>query len=237
MEAGEVAALPQDTTVGLLEVVEWFASLTAEDIEQLAATAETVHWDAGDIVFEEGDEGDQCFVIYRGAVKVLRRFADGRRVTLARLQGGDVFGELALFSGETRSATVQAIEPTTAIALSQSHVMSIFRSEPEATLALAAHLAELLRASNERLLEHSLASTSGRVVATLLSQVEAKQARGAGDTDVELVGRPTDVARLAGAARESVERVLHWLENEGVISLKRGKTVVHDPAMLSKLLR
>jgi CRP/FNR family transcriptional regulator len=230
--------LGKETIVGLLEVVEWFASLNAEELDALAKTATTVHWEPGEVIFEEGDQGDSCYVVYSGSVKVLRRFADGRRVTLAKLQGGSVFGELALFSGGRRSATVQATEPTTAISLSEAHVMSIFRSDPEAALSLAAHLAELLRTTNERLLEHSLASTSGRVVATLLSQVEAKQSRGkAGDTDIELVGRPTDIARLAGAARESVERVMHWLENEGVISLKRGKTIIHDPAALQKLLR
>jgi CRP-like cAMP-binding protein len=74
------------------------------------------------------------------------------------------------------------------------------------------------------------------VAATLLGQVEARQAQGAGDRDVALVGTPVDIARLAGAPREQATRVLHWLENEGVITLKRGKTVVHDPAALSRHL-
>lgn len=236
--SGDPVPLGRDTIIGLLEVVEWFASLNAEELDALAQTATPVQWDTGQVVFEEGDPGEDCYIIYTGAVKVVRRFADGRRVTLAKMGGGGIFGELALFSGERRSATVQATEPTTAIALSQNHVMSIFRSDPEAALSLAAHLAQLLRVTNERLLEHSLASTSGRVVATLLSQVEAKQSRGGStDKDIELIGRPTDVARLAGAARESVERVMHWLENEGVVSLKRGKTVIHDVEALQKLLR
>ena len=74
-------------------------------------------------------------------------------------------------------------------------------------------------------------------MATLLSQVEARQAQGAGDHDVEVLGSATDIARLAGSSRESVARVMHWLENEGVISMRRGKTVVHSPSALSTFLQ
>lgn len=213
-----------------------FSSLTREELDDLAGKAETVRWEAGDTVFEEGARGDRCFVIQSGAVKVLRRFPDGRRITLARLEPGAVFGELALFEGERRSATVVALEPTMAVGLDADDVMSILRTDAEAALGMALGLADRLRATNERLFEYALSTVSGRVAATLLSQVEARIAQGAKDRDVEIVGSASDVARLAGAARDSVSRVLHWLENEGVITLKRGKTLVHDPSALSKYL-
>ena len=116
--------------------------------------------------------------------------------------------------------------------------MSLLRGDAEAALSVAIGLAERLRASNERLFEHALATVSGRVAATLLGQVEARQAQrdGDGDGDIELVGSSVDVARLAGVPRESATRVLHWLENEGIVTLKRGKTVVHDPDALSRYL-
>jgi CRP/FNR family transcriptional regulator, cyclic AMP receptor protein len=228
--------LQPDTIVSLLEGVDWFSSLTADELETLARGAVTVQLDTDDTVFEEGDRGDRCFVIQSGSVKVLRRFPDGRRMTLARLGPGSVFGELALMGGERRSATVQAAEPTVVVGLGADSVMEILRRDPEASLGVALTLADRLRAANERLFDYALATVSGRVAATLLAQVEARQAQGAGDRDVEVVGTATDLARLAGAARDSATRVLHWLENEGVITLKRGKTIVHDPAALSKYL-
>jgi CRP/FNR family transcriptional regulator, cyclic AMP receptor protein len=228
--------LQQETIVSLLQGVDWFASLTSDEIAGLARDAVTVQLEEGDTVFEEGDRGDRCFVIQSGAVKVLRRFPDGRRVTLARLGPGSVFGELALMGGERRSATVQAAEPTTVVGLGSDEVMALLRNDPEAALGVALTLADRLRAANERLFEYALATVSGRVAATLLAQVEARQAQGAGERDVEVVGTATDLARLAGAARDSATRVLHWLENEGVLTLKRGKTIVHDPAALSKYL-
>jgi len=226
----------QETILSLLEGVDWFASLTREDIDALAGSAITVRLEPGETVFEEGDAGDRCFVVQSGAVKVLRRIGDGRRITLARLGPGSVFGELALFEGDRRSATVQAAEETIVVSLAGAEVSEALRRDPEASFGMAVMLANRLRASNERLLEHALASASGRVAATLLAQVEARQAQGAGDRDVEVAGTKTDIARLAGADRDSAARVLYWLENEGVISLKRGRTVVHDPAALGRYL-
>jgi CRP/FNR family transcriptional regulator len=226
----------QETILSLLEGVDWFASLTREDIDALAGSAITVRLESGETVFEEGDAGDRCFVVQSGAVKVLRRIGDGRRITLARLGPGSVFGELALFEGDRRSATVQAAEETIVVSLAGAEVSEALRRDPEASFGMAVMLANRLRASNERLLEHALSSASGRVAATLLAQVEARQAQGAGDRDVEVAGTKTDIARLAGADRDSAARVLYWLENEGVISLKRGRTVVHDPAALGRYL-
>lgn len=222
--------------MSLLAAHEWFSSLTEEELDALADSAETVSWDEGTVVFEEGDRGDECYVLHSGSVKVVRRFPDGRRINLARLAPGSVVGELALFNGERRSATVEATEPTIAIALAGDQVMSILRGDAEAALSVVLDLADRLRASNERLFEHALATVAGRVAATLLGQVEARQGQGAGESDVEVVGSAVDVARLAGAPRESATRVLHWLENEGIISLKRGKTIVHDPSALSRYL-
>jgi CRP/FNR family transcriptional regulator, cyclic AMP receptor protein len=114
--------------------------------------------------------------------------------------------------------------------------MAVLRNDAGAALSVVAGLAARLRASNERLLEHALSTVTGRVAATLLGQVEARQAQGAGDRDVEVLGSAVDIARLAGAPRASATRVLHWLENEGVITLKRGKSVVHDPEALGRYL-
>ena len=228
--------MQQETILSLLEGVDWFASLTREDLDALAAGAITVRLEPGETVFEEGDVGDRCFVIQAGAVKVLRRLADGQRVTLARLGPGAVFGELALFEGDRRSATVQAAEETIVVGLGSDQVSEALRRDPEASFGMAVMLANRLRASNERLLEHALSSVSGRVAATLLAQVEARQAQGAGDRDIEVVGTKTDVARLAGADRDSAARVLYWLENEGIISLKRGRIVVHNPSALGRYL-
>jgi CRP/FNR family cyclic AMP-dependent transcriptional regulator len=235
--ATQAGSLERDAVMELLDGVDWFASLTNKELDDLAANAQTLRWEKDEIIFEEGERGDRCFVLYSGQVKVVRRFPDGRRITLARLGPKGIFGELALFNGERRSATVQACEPSVGVALEGRAVMAILRSDPEAALSVAVSLADRLRATNERLFESSVASVSGRVIATLLSAVEARQQQGAGERDVEITGSVVDIARLAGADRESATRVMHWLENEGIIAIKRGRTLVRDVAALTKQLR
>lgn len=225
-------ALPHETIVGLLEGVDFLESLSGEELDALARKVETVHWGAGVTVFEEGDRGDVCYVIETGRVKVMRRLADGQPITLAQVSHCGVVGELALLAGDRRSASMETIEPTTAVEVASEDLIGILQSNAKAAIGMAAHIADLLRNANDRVFAAATSSASGRVLATLLSQVEARQARDPGDKEVELVGSMTDLARLSGAPRDDAARVLHWLENEGVITVKRGRIVVHSPDAL-----
>jgi CRP/FNR family transcriptional regulator len=228
--------LQRDTVIGLLQSLDWCSSLSREEVEHLAEGAVTVQLRPDEVIFEEGETGDRCYVIHSGGVKVVRRFSDGRRMTLAHLGPGAVFGELALFEGERRSATIQTTEDTIVVGLGAGVFMELMEGNSKAALGMALSLADRLRSANERLSEYALATTSGRVAATLLAQVEARQTQGAGAQDVDIVGTATDLARLTGADRDSATRVLHWLENEGVLTLKRGKILVHDPGALARYI-
>jgi CRP/FNR family transcriptional regulator len=225
-------SLPHDTIVGLLDELKLFESLSDEEIDALARKVDIVEWAPGTIVFEEGDRGDACYVIYSGRVKVVRRLADGQPIALAQLGHGAIVGELALFASDRRSATLQAIEQTEAVAISRDDLMAILHGNAEAAISMAVHVAGLLQTAEDRRFATATSTVNGRILATLLAQVEARQAgRPEGDS-VELVGSTTDLARLAGAPKDAAARVLHWLENEGVISQKRGRIIVRSTAAL-----
>src|SRR3954452_21222750 len=105
-----------DDTAQLLERTPMFAGLSSTELEELAKVAVPRTYEAGQVVFREGDEGDTCFVVRFGAVKITREHG-GRTIALAELRAGDMFGELSMFGGEVRSATAQALEDTAAVAL------------------------------------------------------------------------------------------------------------------------
>ena len=225
-------ALPHNTVVALLDELELFEALADDEIDALARKVDTVSWDPGTVVFSEGDSGDACYVIHTGSVKVTRRLVDGQPITLAQVGHGGMVGELALFASEYRAATMQAVDPTTAIAISRDDLLAILRGNAEAAISMAAHVARLLQRATDRLFASSTSTVNGRILAALLAQVEARQSRHPGEEVIELVGTTSDVARIAGTQKDDAARVLHWLENEGVIRLKRGRIVVRSPAAL-----
>lgn len=225
-----------DMVVALLRGLELFAALDDAEIDELAGKVEVVSWDAGTVVFEEGDPGDACYVIYTGRVKLTRRLVDGQPIALAQVEHGGIVGELALFANERRAATMRTAEPTTAIAIAREDLMTILHGNAEAAISMAVHVARLLQRATDRQFASVTSTVNGRLLSTLLAQVEARQTRHAGEHDVELVGSSSDLARTAGTQKDEATRLLHWLENEGVLRLKRGRIIVRSPEALRRYL-
>jgi len=221
-----------DETVRLLAATEVFGEVEPRELEEVAQVAVPRHWDRGEVIFREGDVGDTCYLIRSGAVVLTREHQDGRTVALAELRAGMLFGELAMFRGERRSATAEAVEPASALALLASDVQRLIRRNPELALNLLATLAERVSRTNERLLQQSFQTVAGRVASALLAQTVTRQADGAPDADVLIRSTQAEIAHLAGTSRESASRFLATLERAGVVTLGRGKVTVHDPGRL-----
>jgi CRP/FNR family cyclic AMP-dependent transcriptional regulator len=221
-----------EETARLLARTELFADLDPREVQAIAQVAVPRNWDRGEVIFREGDEGDTCYLLRSGAVVLTREHQDGRMVALAELRAGALFGELAMFRGETRSATAEAVEPTSAVALLSGDVQRCMRRNPELALKLLAGLAERVSRTNERLLQQSFQTVAGRVASALLAQTVSRQAEGAPEEDVLIRATQAEIAHLAGTSRESASRFLATLERAGVVTLGRGKVTVHDPGRL-----
>src|ERR671916_120870 len=163
-----------EDTARLLARVPLFAGLSERDLAQLAQVAVPRTYESGQAVFREGDSGDTCYVVREGAVRVTRRHSDGRAITLAELRPGSIFGELAMFGGETRSATVQALEDTRALAILAGDLRRLLLAHPEMAVKMLNGLADRLRGANERIARQSFQTVAGRVASALLGQVQAR---------------------------------------------------------------
>jgi CRP/FNR family transcriptional regulator, cyclic AMP receptor protein len=227
-----------EDTAALLGRVPVFADLSERELEELADVAVPRSWGAGETVFREGDAGDTCYVIRTGLVRVTRDHSDGRAITLAELRPGDMFGELAMFGGETRSASVEALEDTTAVALLAPDMRRLLMQHPDLAVNMLKWLADRLRAANERISRQSFQTVAGRVASALLAQVNAIRAE-AGETldgDIVISATQTEIAQLAGASRESASRFLAKLERAGLVTTGRGRVTVHEPAALENYI-
>jgi CRP/FNR family transcriptional regulator, cyclic AMP receptor protein len=218
--------------VALLRRVPVFSGLTDIDLEAVAAVSVPRQYDAGDVVFREGDEGGTCYVVRSGIARAIREHPDGRSITLSHFTAGDIFGELAMFDDQPRSATVDVIEDTEVIAIPGRDVQRLMSEHPEIAVKLIGALAQRLRATNERLARQSFQTVQSRVAAVLSQMVAAARDGNPGEGDVLVSLTQADLAKLAGSSRESASRFLAALERAGVITQGRGKLTIHDPKAL-----
>jgi CRP/FNR family transcriptional regulator len=228
-----MAATSEDT-IALLRQVPVFAELAQEELIRVADVAVPRQFGAREAVFREGDESDTCYIVRCGRARAIREHADGRSITLANFGPGDIFGELAMFDDERRSATVETIEATEAIAILGRDMRRLLVEHPAIAVKLLAALGRRLRATNERLARQSFQTVQSRVASVLLQLVAGARADGVVEGDVLITSTQASLAQMAGSSRESASRFLAVLERAGIISQGRGKLVVHDPAALER---
>ena len=228
-----MAAASSQDVVELLARVPVFSTLERTDLERIAQLAVPRSFAAGEVVFREGDSSDTCYVVREGRVRAIRTHRDGRTLTLARFGRGDIFGELALFEDERRSATVEAIEPTSVVGVLGPDMRRLLSEHAEISARLVIALGRRLRETNERLTRQSFQTVQSRVAVVLSQLVQQALAEGA-DGDVMVTATQADLAQLAGSSRESASRFLAVLERAGVISQGRGRLVVHHPDALKQ---
>src|SRR5262249_37181343 len=118
-------------TIALLKRVPVFSALAEEELARVAEVTVPRKFDAGEVVFREGDESNTCYSVRSGHVRAIREHQDGRSITLAQFGLGDIFGELAMFDNESRSATVEAIERTEVIAILGGDMRRLLREHPD----------------------------------------------------------------------------------------------------------
>jgi CRP/FNR family transcriptional regulator len=223
-----------EDTISLLARVPTFEALGPEELAHVAEVAVPRGWQPGQVVFREGDQSDTCYVLRNGHARAIREHADGRTITLANFGPGDIFGELAMFEDERRSATVETLDAAEAVALLGADMRRLMREHPTIAVGVVVSLGRRLRAMNERVASQSFQTVQSRVATVLTQLVAVAQEEGAGERVVLVIATQADVAKLAGSSRESASRFLAVLERAGVIEQGRGKLTVHDPSALER---
>jgi CRP-like cAMP-binding protein len=221
---------------GLLARVPVLADLPSEDLEQISEVAHPRRFAAGEIVFREGDASTTCYIVRSGRARAVREHPDGRQLALATFGPGDIFGELAMFDDERRSATVETLDSVEAVAVAGSDMRRLLREHPDIAVKLVIALGRRLREANERLSRQSFQTVQSRVAVVLLQLVEQAQTEGAGERDVLVTITQAEIAQLAGSSRESASRFLAVLERAGIITQGRGRITVHEPEALKRYI-
>lgn len=195
----------------LLDDVEFFAGITPGDLDKITDAGEQRLYSRGDVLFTEEDESSELFVVVSGRIAMANKSIDGRESVVALMERGDLFGELPLFDGLTRSTQARALEPSEAIAIPYAPLRDLYKAQPQLLWNVVALLTARLRVTDEALADSVFLDVTGRTAKRLLEL--------AGDADeFSLPVTQEELAGMVGASRERVNKAiasfvrLGWLE-------------------------
>jgi CRP-like cAMP-binding protein len=212
-----------------------FSALPKHLSDGLFARARAIRVEAGHIVFSAGEPGDGCYYIDRGLLKVSVLSPSGGERILAIIGSGTLAGELSMLDEGPRSATVTAVTVCELRFISRAGFQGFTDSHPEAYKHLVKLLAQRLRTTNNAVAAASFLPLKGRVARALLDLSQAfGQDVGGGRIVIRHKISQSDLAAMAGMARENVSRVLNAWKRQSVVSLLSGYYCVENMQSLER---
>lgn len=199
-----------------LRTLPLFQGISQDRLEAIAQVAVMRRAQRGMTVVLAGDRTDYVYFVLNGNLKVLVSDEEGREVILTMIGQGDIFGEMGVVDEEPRSATVVAVTPSYLVMIAQNDFRQILHDNFDVSLRIMGNLARRLREADRKIESLALMDVYGRVARLLLDMAEK-------DTEVE--GRfvvrkkvsKQDIAKMIGASREMVSRVMKDLQNRGLV--------------------
>ena len=211
--------------IELLQSVSIFWDLNENDLGHIADKMVAKHFENGNYIFLEDSDGEQCFFVLEGSVKVTRLSKDGREVILAMLNEGDFFGEMSLLDGESRSANVIALEKTKVLTLDRNDFIAVVNDYPQIAVQLLKELARRLRKSDRQIASLSLSDAEKRIALCIIRFADEQGVIQNGKVSIPKTPIQQDIANMAGTSRETVSRALGLLEKEDLIE-RNGKELI-----------
>ena len=222
------------STAPVLAKVPLFAGLRADELEELSALFRTGRYRKGEVVFREGDSGTALYVVEDGEVKLTLTSLEGKEVTLALLGSGAFFGELSLLDGEPRSADARTRVASTLLALEREHFLRVVESRPQLARSLLAALSRRLRRTTEMVHDAGFLDVPGRLARALLQMSDVDVRSGPdGIVDSPQLTQ-VELAEMAGATRESINKWLGIYERLGLVERQKGFVTVLKPEELRR---
>ena len=210
------------TNLDLIRRVPLFAMLTPAQAELLADAVAKHRFKRGQVIVEQGKKSDSLYIILSGRARVLMTDRKSREVILATLQPGDYIGEMSMIDNQPHSATVEAEIQTDVLVLGRKEFTRCLPENATMAYAVMQGLVRRLRHADQKIGSLALMGVYGRVANVLLESAVADDGR--------LVIRDKlsrqDIAKMVGASREMVSRVMKDFEEQGFIQTLDGGAIL-----------
>lgn len=213
------------SNLDLIRRVPLFSRLTTDQAQAIADSVVKRRFKRGELIVEQGTKSNALFILLNGRARVLTADSRGREVILAVLQPGDYVGEMSLIDNEPHSATVRAEVQTDMLVLGRNEFARCLPESSSLAYGILRGLVARLRNADRQIESLALLDVYGRVARTLLDMAEEEK----GIKIIRGKVSRQDMAKVVGASREMVSRVMKDLEERGVIeTLENGSVVIKE---------
>jgi CRP/FNR family cyclic AMP-dependent transcriptional regulator len=218
------------TTVStaVLKAVPLFATISEEQLRMLTTMVTRRSASRNTTIMSSGDATDSLYIVLSGRLKVMMSDSEGKEVILAILGPGEFFGEMGLIDDEPRSASVVTIEPCELLSIAKRDFKRVLTENSEMAMAVMRGLVRRLREADRKIGSLALLDVYGRVARLLLDMAENVN----GEKIVTKRLPKQDIAKMIGASREMVSRVMKDLQTGGYIEMRGSNIVLRDTIML-----
>ena len=216
----------------VLRRLRHFAELP-EDVQQtLAASATHRRYDAGQVIYVEGEPAESIYILESGWVKATRMTREGREQAMIFLRPVEVFGDIAVFTGTTYPGTVVALEDVDVWVIPAKTILDLIPRHPALAMAVIRHLGERVLHYISLVEDLSLRSVESRLANTLLRYAELQD----GQLIVPRREWTTfdEMAVRLGTVRDVLSRALKTLEAENLLKVEKQAIVLLDPKGLEE---
>lgn len=207
-------------------------NIPPDTIEHLIGLTKRKSYSNNQLVFAKGDEADGMMIVRSGNVKIVNYAESGKEIIFRILNLGEVFGEIALIDGGTRTAEARAVGNTELLYLERSAFLPILETDSSLSLGLMKILCERLRITTEQLEDFTFLDLRLRLVKCLIHLAEQHLDSSYNGQNIRIVTSQNILAAMMGSTREAVNKRLRELEEEGLISLGRGCITIYDLASI-----
>jgi CRP/FNR family cyclic AMP-dependent transcriptional regulator len=215
-------------STAVLKTVPLFASFPEDQLRMLTMVVTRRSAPRGTTIMAGGDATDSLYIVLSGRLKVMMSDSDGKEVILSILGTGEFFGEMGLIDDEPRSASVVTLEACELLSITKRDFRRCLAENFEMTMAVMRGLVRRLREADRKIGSLALLDVYGRVSRLLLDMAETVN----GEKIVTKRLPKQDIAKMIGASREMVSRVMKDLQVGGYIEMRGSNIVLRDTIML-----
>ena len=220
---------PAAVSTLLLRNVPLFSQLPEAPLSLLTKVVGRKSYTRGTTIINAGDPTDALYIVISGRLKVMMSDDEGREVILAILGQGEFFGEMGLVDDAPRSATVIAIEPCELLVMSKADFKKCLGENFDIAMGVMRGLVKRLRDADKKIGSLALMDVYGRVARLLLEMSETVD----GQKVVTKKLPKQDIAKMIGASREMVSRVMKDLQTGGYIEVRGGAIFLRDNILMA----